>query len=339
MRRQFRDLGASEVWNSQRRRHRHGLLTRGIHEFLEAPAESVEFLGVAEAACFRGAGSADQVGVAVHRILRTVLSVGVAVCMNARLYDSKRARRGPRQGPPRERTPPLLRPSSAGPGVGALPTSHPYRGLALGLAPPVSVDMKADRSWSAAPTTQDARLAHQFGVPESSMRALLSCGLCGDPSQFKPSGPRTAYRVPAHIVAAIRAEMASGHSLGTVCLVHLTPPWPDLGPRKELTDSASTQDPKAIIEPYPVEQESPTNARDIAPLAPRNPERQSQGEPTPAAARQQTTARGATKGRAGRRTSVGGGKFWPSAGPPPSRDCRRVVAGAAHGIGGSSNPR
>ena len=148
-----------------------------------------------------------------------------------------------------------------------------------------------------------AALAKEFAMPESSMRALLGHGICGNPSQLKPRGPRKAYQVPAHIVASIREEIASGHPLGTVCLVHLTPPWPDLGPRKELTDSASTQDPKSIIEPCPAEQASPTDARDSAPPAPRSRERQAQGETTPAATRQQTTARGATKGGA---TDLGG---------------------------------
>jgi len=105
-----------------------------------------------------------------------------------------------------------------------------------------------------------AELADEFGLPESSMRALLSRGLCGNPPHLKRSGPRKAYRVPTHIVSAIHEEIASGHALGTFCIVNLTPPWPDRGPYEAPANRTSTREPDVTIDLQPAQQTRPTPA-------------------------------------------------------------------------------
>jgi hypothetical protein len=147
-----------------------------------------------------------------------------------------------------------------------------------------------------------AALAKEFGMPESSMRALLRQGICGNPTQLKPSGPRKAYQVPAHIVASMREAIAAGHAPGTFCLIHLAPPWPDLGPRETTAHLDSTRGPVGVIEPHPIQQQPPTAARNTVPPGPRSPERQPQRETISPAIRHPTTSRTAN----GAATDLGG---------------------------------
>jgi len=138
-----------------------------------------------------------------------------------------------------------------------------------------------------------AALAQEFGVAESSMRALLRCGLAGRPDQLQPHGPGTAYRVPAHIVARVRESIIDGHALGTCSLVHLTPPWPDHSASETSTHPDPTQEPAANVEPNPVQEKSTTAARDAVPPAPRTPEHHVQKTPAPPAIRHPTTSHSA----------------------------------------------
>jgi len=138
--------------------------------------------------------------------------------MNARLYDSKPARRGPRQGPPRERAPPLLRPPSADPGVGALPTMPLYEGLALGPPRRIHVNVKAEGSHPAATPTQAAMPHSSNTKARERRRHRRRIVLAIDPGLTEPE-LLTLYhaaagdRVPFDFLAALVAHPSAGSML------------------------------------------------------------------------------------------------------------------------------
>ena len=142
-----------------------------------------------------------------------------------------------------------------------------------------------------------AALAEEFGIPESSMRRLLSRGLCGNPCDLKPSGDRKAYLIPAHIVSAIREVVASGHPIGTVCIVNLTPPWPGGCPWKASTDQTSVGKPDATLELRPGEQIPLTATGPVVTETLPRPEPQARGETPPPAHRRRTAARETKEGK------------------------------------------
>lgn len=57
----------------------------------------------------------------------------------------------------------------------------------------------------------------------STIRGLLSDGLCGDPETLKPN-TRT-FEVPGRVVEALLAQLAEGHALNSFCLFHPELPW------------------------------------------------------------------------------------------------------------------
>lgn len=69
-------------------------------------------------------------------------------------------------------------------------------------------------------------LAREFDVAESTMRAFLSKGLCGNPSRLRPvgkgknlDGVSKRFEVPAPLVAAVREALARGQVLGTFSIL------------------------------------------------------------------------------------------------------------------------
>ncbi len=89
-----------------------------------------------------------------------------------------------------------------------------------------------------------ADLATEFHVAESTMRAYLSNGLCGDPATLRPigrgrnpDGKSKRFEVPAPLVAAVRAELARGAVLGNFSIV----------PQVALRSLRDTTEPRATL--------------------------------------------------------------------------------------------
>jgi hypothetical protein len=66
-------------------------------------------------------------------------------------------------------------------------------------------------------------LAGELSRGSSTIRGLLSAGMCGNPEMLKPNDK--AFEVPRRIVDALLSQLAEGHALGTFCLYQPEPSW------------------------------------------------------------------------------------------------------------------